>query len=129
MGVGRVGQYYGEFKCLTFKKSGRDIIDKTNILIEQLKLKIADREGRIADAAKEAGMDTAMDVLTQIQHLSHPHSNSNALTVGIAAKVKKEIEARLTELTELEKLETIVRNLNPEESFTLGFAELEYFDF
>jgi gluconate kinase len=129
MGVGRIGQYYGDFKCLTFKKRGRDIIDKTEILIKDLKIKIEDREQRIASAAKEAGMDTAMDVLTQIQHLSNPHSNQDALTVGIAAKVKKEVEARLVEVTELEKLTLVARNLNPEETFTLGFAEIEYFGF
>jgi hypothetical protein len=129
MGVGRIGQYYGDFKCLTFKKRGRDIIDKTEILIKDLKIKIEDREQRIASAAKEAGMDTAMDVLTQIQHLSNPHSNQHAPTVGIAAKVKKEVEARLVEVTELEKLTLVARNLNPEETFTLGFAEIEYFGF
>ena len=61
--------------------------------------------------------------LTELRDATHKRLDS------IESFIKKEIEARLVEKNELDKLKLIIRNLDPDETFTLNFEEIDYFGF
>jgi hypothetical protein len=83
------------------------------------------------DAAKEAGMKDAGDVLLSLQSISEGSSNAGSIdmTVGLAAKLKGEIAEMNKERGEVERLRLIIENLPSKGTFALKFDELRYFEF
>jgi hypothetical protein len=125
------GTYYGDFASLEFPKKGREIVTKAKALSARLGKKIKEREKRIRDAAKEAGMKDAGDVLLSLQSIAEGSSNAGDvnMNVGLAAKLKGELAEMNKERTEVDRLRLIIENLPPKGTFSLKFDELRYFEF
>lgn len=124
-------KYYGSFDSLKFPKKGEAIIAKAKALRFQLQTKIDEREGRIRDAASEAGMKDAGDVFMSLQTIADGSTGGGDInmTVGLAAKIKGELAEMNREREEVKKLNMIINNLPSDQTFELGFDELEYFGF
>lgn len=124
-------RYYGDFGGLSFPKKGSDIITKCEEMRTGLMAKIEERQKRIIEAANEAGMESAGDVLVNLQTIADGVSGAGGIdmTVGLAAKLKGELGEMNKEKAEVAKLDMIINNLPKAETFTLNFSELEYFGF
>lgn len=125
------GRYYGDFGSLSFPKKGSEIIEKCTTLRAQLMNKIEEREKRIREVAAEANMKDAADALLALESIAQGSSNAGDvnMNVGLAAKVRGEINERTKEREEVEKLNLIINNLPSDDVFHLNFGELTYFGF
>lgn len=121
--------YYGNFKNLSFPKSGKHIVQKATALRDTLVAKIKEREERIRGAAAEAGLKDAADVFLSLQAVAEGTSSHNGINmnVGLAAKVRSEVSALSEERKEVDRLRLIIENLPPDSTFDLDFDELRYF--
>lgn len=132
-------KYHGNFESLSFPKTGVQIRTQVQKMIREMETKIRDREKRIQDLAKKMNLGSSMDVLLNMESLrpsSPSFSNTYGegpdgvqITVGNSASIRDEIQARKSEMMDLEKLRSIHRNLPPKKTFNLSFEELRYFGF
>jgi len=123
--------YYGEFPSLKFTKTGAQIREKVLKMRDEVSAKIREREARIMDAATEANMSSAADVLLNLRAIAEGSSNAGDvnMNVGIAAKVRSEIDALTKDRKEAEQLRLVFDNLDESGTFDLNFQELTYFGF
>jgi len=123
--------YYGEFPSLKFTKTGAQIREKVLKMRDEVSAKIREREARIMDAATEANMSSAADVLLNLRAIAEGSSNAGDvnMNVGIAAKVRGEIDALTKDRKEAEQLRLVFDNLDESGTFDLNFQELTYFGF
>ena len=123
--------YYGEFPSLKFTKTGKQIRERVKAMREALALKIKAREKRITAAAEEANMSSAADVLLNLKAIAEGSSNAGDINmnVGIAAKVRSEVDALTKDRKEADQLRLVFENLDPKAKFDLNFNELTYFGF
>jgi hypothetical protein len=124
--------YHGNFEHLSFTKTGKDIIEKANRLIEWHVAKIEDRKKRCDTLRTDLGMETPMDVLLSMDEIAHVQYSNGARPehqIGRLSALKHEVAAIQKQEAEVTRLRLIVRNLDPAGSFNLDFAELTYFGF
>ena len=123
-------QYYGnEFKNLHFPKEGKAIIEKGRLKVEELKGKLADREKALKEQLTEAGLTDTMDILLNIDDLLNDAVSSANAPSDVKVRLQNIVRKVRDEKAELDRVETMVRNLPKEETFNLSFDALEYFGF
>ena len=122
--------YHGGFPHLSFPKTGSEIKDRVRKMISERLAKIEERKERLNVLSKEMKLDTSMDVLMNIDQLAQgQYSNAAEITVGKAAALRSEVSALKETQSEVERLQSISRNLPDGETFKLAFDELDYFGF
>lgn len=124
-------KYYGSFPNLKFVKKGAAVLERVRAMMAAVNTKIAEREARIEEAAKAANMNTAGDVLKNLRSISQGTSAAGDvdMNVGLAGKVRAEVDALTQDRDEALRLRLIADNLDPEGTFELDFDELKYFGF
>jgi len=134
-----------ENRGITFKKTGKTITEKCIALCDGLKARIKVREATINKVLQERNIST-IDVLGMQEgevslfantrnyaDLAESVSDTQAETAGIRIKdwqvIKGESQRLSAEKAELDKLDRMARNIEPEAEFILTFKQLCYLDF
>lgn len=122
--------YYGnEFKNLHFPKTGKEIVEKGKAKVESLTGKLADREKALKEQLTEAGLTDTMDILLNIDDLLNEACSSANAPSDVKVRLQNIVRKVRDEKAELERVETMVRNLPEDETFKLSFEALTYFGF
>jgi hypothetical protein len=118
----------GPFGDLNFEKTGAEIKGKAETKIGTLREKTKERETTIQELCKGMGLETAMDVLTKMDQLDDMVSNA-AGDSPEKAKLHQAVNRVRDIREEMDQLEIVIRNIDPEKTFTLSFEALEYYEF
>lgn len=118
----------GPFGDLNFDKTGAEIKGKAETKLGNLRHKVTEREATIQELCKAMGLETAMDVLTKMDQLDEMVSNA-AGDSPEKAKLHQAVSRVRDIREEMEQLEVVIRNIDPDKTFTLSFEALEYYEF
>jgi hypothetical protein len=118
----------GPFGDLNFDKTGAEIKGKSEELLGTLREKLREREAMIQELTKSMGLETAMDVLTKMDELDEMVTNSMGDSPE-KAKLHQAVSKLRDYREEMDQLEIVIRNIDPEKTFTLSFEALEYYKF
>lgn len=115
-----------EFNQLVFPKSGSDIVAKAVQKAEKIEAKITERKRVVGDMAKSLGITNVEDALLRAEDLG---LELNAEDQVVHSKMLSNRSKAQKENEELRRLQMLIRNLPPDQSFDLSFDALSYFGF
>ena len=125
-------EMFGEIK---FLKSGREIAAQANLKIEQVKLKIQEREARIAQVCEQHRLGAA-DLFALADEQSDDHRRGPAyrpsvrdIPAGVATALAKESRQVESERSQVRTLGLLTRNIALDTAHELTFFELQYLGF
>ncbi len=123
------------FAEVKFHKVGHEIATQAKLKIDKLKVKIEEREARIAQLCKQHNL-SASDLFALAQDQSEGDYRRPVyaapvrdVAAGVASALAKESQQVESERTQVRTLGLLTRNIDASTAHELSFAELEYLEF
>ena len=111
-----------EQTSLVFRKTGKQICEKATRLLVEIDTLIGDREKSIRELSSTMGVADAAELLLR-------HRRGEEDDGAVSASIRNELEDLRRKRIDQARLRAIVENIEPERTFDLSFAELEYYEF